>query len=82
MTRHKGLFGCHIEGGEATGLSSVENKDAAQCSAVHKTASSLQQKKIIWPNMSIMPRLRDPILNQHCQKEFSMMIKIFYICTI
>lgn len=41
----------------------VETRDAAKYPIRHRT--DLQQQRITWSNVSIVPRLRNPALNEH-----------------
>lgn len=52
-------FGCH-SGGNATGISLIEARDAGKPSTMHRT---VPHNKELWPKMLIMPRLENPALD-------------------
>lgn len=60
-TMSGGILDHHVEDGNAFVMLCVEAKDAAKHLTMHRTAP----KAIIWPRMSVVPRLRNPVLIRH-----------------
>lgn len=67
MTMPRVIFGCHDLGvvrGRELPLSSSEWAEARDTAKLPTTHRRAPQESIIWPQMSIVPRLRDPFFKR------------------